>query len=105
MYAIVDDRNQQYRVSPGDKLCIALRSDLEKGATLTFDRVCMVGGGDEQAKLGSPYVGGVSVTATVLGTSKGPKIYVQKFKRRKNHRRRTGFRARFTQIQVESIEQ
>lgn len=106
MYAIVDDRNQQYRVSPGDKLRIALRADAEKGEKLTFDRICMVGGAEgEQAKLGTPYVGGARVTATVLGTAKGPKVYVQKFKRRKNQRRRTGFRARFTEIQVDAIEQ
>ena len=66
MYAVVDDRNQQFRATPGERVKIALRSDLEPGSTVTFDKVCLVTGGDKGA-IGSPYVDGATVTASVLG--------------------------------------
>ncbi len=91
MYAVFEDRNQQYRVAPGDRVLLPLSAGLEAGATMTFDKVCLVGG-DEPA-IGTPYVDGANVAATVLGTEKGPKLVVQKMRRRKNHRCRTGFRA------------
>jgi large subunit ribosomal protein L21 len=48
-------------------------------------------------------VKGAKVTAEVLGLVQGEKIYVQKFKRRKNYRRRTGHRALATKIRISSI--
>lgn len=102
MYAVVEDRNQQFRAAVGQRVRIPLRSDLEPGSTVTFDKVCLVTG--EPAAVGSPYVDGASVTASVLGNVRGPKLYVQKFKRRKNMRRRTGFRAHYTEIRVDAIE-
>lgn len=102
MYAVVDDRNQQYRVKAGDRIQIHLRSDAEAGTTLTFDKVCVVGG-DGAGRVGAPYVAGASVTAKVLRTIKGQKVRVAKYRRRKNSRRRTGFRAQYTEVQIESI--
>jgi large subunit ribosomal protein L21 len=102
MYAVVDDRNQQYRVQPGDRIQIHLRADAEAGSTLTFDKVCALGG-DGKGKVGTPYVAGASVTAKVLRSIKGDKLVVAKYKRRKNSRRRTGFRAKYTEVQIESI--
>lgn len=103
MYAVVDDRNQQYRVKPGDRLQIHLRRDAQEGSVLTFDKVCMVGG-ESGGKVGTPYVAGASVTAKVLRPQwKGEKVVTGKFRRRKNSRRRTGFRARYTIVQIEAI--
>ncbi len=103
MYAVVDDRNQQYRVKPGDRLQIHLRSDAQEGTMLTFDKVCLVGG-EGQGKVGTPYVAGASVTAKILRPLwKGEKVVSGKFRRRKNSRRRTGFRAQYTVVQIESI--
>jgi large subunit ribosomal protein L21 len=103
MFAVVDDRNQQYRVKPGDRIQIHLRAELAQGAKLTFDKVCVVGG-DGSGRVGSPYVSGASVTATVVRNEvKGEKVVIGKFRRRKNSRRRTGFRARYTEVQIETI--
>ena len=105
MYAVLDDRNQQYRVAKGDKIKIHLRSDASEGDTLTFDKVCAVGGeGDAAGKVGTPFVDGASVTAKVVKNVKDPKVIIGKFRRRKNSRKRTGFRARYTEIEIQSIE-
>jgi large subunit ribosomal protein L21 len=105
MIAIVEDRTQQYRVAPGDKVLVAFHDGAEEGATLTFDKVCLVtGDGGEGAKIGTPYVDGVTVTAKVLRPEvKGDKLVVAKYRRRKNSRRRTGFRARYTEVRIEGI--
>ncbi len=101
MYAVVDDRNQQFRAEPGKRVQIPFDESLEPGASVTFDKICLVTG--DAAKIGSPYCAGVTVTGKVIGMVKGPKLVVQKIRRRKNSRRRTGFRARFTEVQIESI--
>lgn len=98
MHAVVDDRNQQYRVQPGDRIQIHHRTGAAEGETLTFDKVCLVGD-----RIGTPFVQGATVTAKVVRQVKGPKIIISKFRRRKNSRRRTGFRAKFTVVQIESI--
>lgn len=104
MYAVVDDRNQQYRVQPGDRIKIHLRDGVEAGGTVTFDKVCLVGG-EGEGRIGTPFVAGASVTAKVIrSVAKGPKLTICKYRRRKNSRRRTGFRARYTEVQIESIQ-
>ena len=106
MYAVVDDRNQQYRVTTGARVLIDRMGGVEPGQSVTFDKVCILTGGESaaEARIGTPYVDGVSVTAKVLRQDvKGPKLVIQKFRRRKDSRTKTGFRARYTEIQIEAI--
>ncbi len=102
MYAVVDDRNQQYRVKPGDRIQIHLRRDAAEGDPVTFDKVCLVGG-EGAGRVGTPFVAGASVTGKVVRQVKGPKVITGKWKRRKNSRRRRGFRAQYTIVQIDSI--
>jgi large subunit ribosomal protein L21 len=102
MYAVVDDRNQQYRVQPGDRIQIHLRAGAAEGDTVTFDKVCLVGG-EGTGRIGTPFVNGASVTGKVVRQIKAAKVITGKWKRRKNSRRRRGFRAQYTIVQIESI--
>ncbi len=102
MYAVVDDRNQQYRVQPGDRIKIHLRNGVAEGETLTFDKICVVGG-EGEGRVGTPFVSGVSVTAKVVRQVKGPKVIICKFRERKNSRRHTVLGAKYTEIQIEAI--
>jgi large subunit ribosomal protein L21 len=101
MYAIIADGGRQLKVEEGQELDLAYR-DVAKGEKLTFDRVLAVGGADD-VKLGSPLVDGASVTAEIIGTTQGPKVEVQKIRRRKNSRRHTGHRAMYTRVKIEKI--
>lgn len=101
MYAIIADGGRQYKVEEGQTLEIDFR-EVEAGSTLTFDRVLAVGS-DSGLKLGQPTVEGASVSAKVLGETKGDKIYIQKFRRRKNSKRRTGHRQKYVKVQIASI--
>lgn len=101
MYAIISDGGHQYKVEEGQFLEIDFRS-VEAGSEMTFDKVLAVSS-DAGFKLGTPTVDGAKVTAKVIGETKGDKIYVQKFRRRKNSKRRTGHRQKYVKVQISSI--
>lgn len=100
-YAIIADGGRQYKVEAGQKLEIDYR-EVEAGSSLTFDRVLAISD-DKGFRLGKPTVSGATVTAKVLGDTKGEKIFVQKFRRRKNSKRRTGHRQKYVEVQIDSI--
>jgi large subunit ribosomal protein L21 len=101
MYAIISDGSRQYKVEEGQELVIDYR-DIPAGEKVTFERVLAVGG-EGDAKLGLPLVEGASVAAEVLGPEKGRKLVVQKLRRRKNFRRKTGERHIFTRVRIGKI--
>ena len=101
MYAVIADGGRQYRVEEGQLLVVDYR-DVESGSEIRFDRVLAVSG-DAGVKIGTPMVTGATVTAEVIGPEHGPKLTVQKFRRRKNYRRRTGHRQIHTRVKIRSI--
>lgn len=101
MYAIIVDGGRQYRVEPGMEVDVDYR-DIPQGENVTFEKVLAVSGNDGMT-LGSPTVDGATVTASVVGPSLDKKIYVQKFRRRKNSRTRTGHRQIHTRVKIEKI--
>ena len=102
MYAVFKTGGKQYRASTGDVIKVE-KIEAEKGATIELDQVLMVGEG-EDVKIGTPFLDGGKVTATVLDQGRGDKIKVIKFKRRKNYRRQMGHRQYFTQLEITGIE-
>ena len=102
MYAIIADGGRQYRVIEGQEVALDYR-DVAKGSQVTFDRILAVSG-DAGLKIGKPIVVGASVTAEVLGAVHGEKLVVQKFRRRKNYRRKNGHRQLFTKVRIAKIQ-
>jgi large subunit ribosomal protein L21 len=102
MYAVVSSGGKQYRVEPGSTLIVE-RLAADPGASITFDRVLLVGDGD-QVRVGTPVVAGASVRATVLGEERGPKLVVFKFKQKVKYRRRTGHRQRLMKVRIDAID-
>ena len=102
MYAIISDGGRQLKVKQGQELLVDYR-DIAAGQKITFDRVMAVSDGAGDLKLGAPLVSGASVVAEVLGPEKGPKLVVQKMRRRKNFRKKTGHRSVCTKIRISSI--
>ena len=102
MYAIVAADGRQYIVRSGDVIQIDLREGTNPGDTVKFDKVLLVSGADG-VKIGQPAVAGASVAAEVVSQDKGEKIYIQKMRRRKNYRRRTGHRQKYTRVKIGAI--
>ncbi|MCZ6917347.1 MAG: 50S ribosomal protein L21 [Gemmatimonadetes bacterium] len=101
-YAIFQAGGHQFRAEKGESIKLELM-DGEPGTKVTFDQVLMTGDGDK-IKTGKPTVKGASVTAEIVEHGKHPKIYVFKFKRRKNYRRKTGHRQKYTEVKITSLK-
>ena len=103
MFAIIEDGSRQYRVSPGDTVTIDYRDSVSDGDALSFDRV-LLANGNGASVVGRPAIDGASVAAEVLTSEyKGPKLEVQKLRRRKNSRRHTGHRQKHTVVRITDV--
>ena len=102
MYAVISDRNNQATVRVGDEILLDLMGEAERGSTITFDDVLLVGG-DGGVKVGKPMVAGAKVTAEVLRMERGVKVVVFRFKRRKNIRVKKGHRQSYTRVRITDI--
>lgn len=103
MYAIIVDKGKQFRVEEGQSVDIDYREAVTTGDELEFDRVLAIAG-EQGLAVGHPAVDGAKVTAEVLGIEQGPKIHVQKLRRRKKYRPRTGHRQLYTRVRIRKIE-
>ncbi|MBV5274736.1 MAG: 50S ribosomal protein L21 [Lamprocystis purpurea] len=101
MYAVIQTGGKQYRVSEGDTLKVE-KLVVEPGSDVALDKVLLVADGDT-IKVGTPYIDGCTVTATVKAHGRGDKVHIIKFRRRKHHLKRQGHRQWFTEIQITGI--
>lgn len=101
MYAVIQTGGKQYRVSEGFKLKVE-KLDAAEGDSIELDKVLMVANGDD-VKVGTPYVDGGKVTATVTAHGRGKKVKIIKFKRRKHHMKRQGHRQAYTELEITNI--
>jgi large subunit ribosomal protein L21 len=101
MYAIFENGSHQFRVSEGDTIIID-RRDAEPGSTIEFPNVLLLAGTDGPV-IGTPFVEGARVVARVVNQFRAKKIIIQKFRRRKNYRRRRGHRQPYTTVQITSV--
>jgi large subunit ribosomal protein L21 len=102
MYAIFEDGGRQFQVEEGQELELDYR-EAPKGDQLRFDRV-LAFRDDEGLRIGRPILESAAVTAEVLTACQGPKLVIQKFRRRKTYRRKTGHRQLYTRVRITKIE-
>ncbi len=101
MYVIVETGGKQYRVSEGDKIRVeSLPGD--EGDIVELDDVRMVSE-DGNVRLGTPTVVGAKVVAEIVGSGKGKKVVVFKYKAKTRYRRKRGHRQRYTDLEVTNI--
>jgi large subunit ribosomal protein L21 len=101
MYAIIEDGGRQFKVEEGQEIEFDYR-DIPGGTAINFDRVLAIRD-DSGFKFGRPALSGALVSGEVLGPAQGPKLVVQKFRRRKTLRRKTGHRQLFTRVRITKI--
>src|SRR5690606_25479025 len=101
MYAVIKTGGKQYRVAAGQKLKIEqIPADI--GQEISLDQVLSVGEGD-QLQIGTPFVSGATVKATVLAQGRHPKVKIFKMRRRKHYQKRQGHRQNFTEVRIDAI--
>ena len=97
MYAVVETGGKQYRVEQGQRLAVELLRD----ETVTLKPVLLVDGDDVFST--PAQLAGATVTANVVGASRGPKINGFTYKDKTNQRRRFGHRQHYSEIEIVSI--
>ena len=100
MYAIVRSGGTQQKVSVGDVIEIDQVASAP-GDSVTLPVVLLVDG--EQVTADAKTLSGASVTAEVIGGTKGPKITILKYKNKTGYRKRQGHRQRYTQVKITDI--
>lgn len=100
-YAIFRAQGQQFRAEKGRTLDLPLMQG-DPGDKVTFDEV-LLSGTDKSTHAGTPLVKGAKVTAEIVDHVQGKKLFVFKFKRRKNYRKKTGHRQQYTKIMVTGV--
>jgi large subunit ribosomal protein L21 len=98
MYAIFENGSHQYRVSEGDLVTVD-RHPGDHGEELVFDKVLLVAT-EAGATIGTPVVAGAKVVGRIIRQFRDRKIIIQKFRRRKNMRRKRGHRQYYTTVKI-----
>lgn len=99
-YAIVRTGGKQYRVQSGQTLLVE-KLAVEAGETVTLEPLLYRA--DDDVVLDAEGLGRVSVSATVVGHERGPKIRVFKYKPKRGYKRRAGHRQALTRLEVADI--
>ena len=100
-YAIVEDGGKQYKAVIGESIEVD-RYPLEVGAEIDMERVLLISDG-ENIKVGTPFIQGAKIQATVLAQVKGPKIVVFRYKAKERIRTKTGHRQQYTKVRIDAI--
>jgi large subunit ribosomal protein L21 len=100
MYAVIKTGGKQYRVTEGERLRVEKIAG-DKGATVDFGEVLMLGG--DKVSIGLPLVSGAKVSAEIIRQGLDKKIVVFKMRRRKRYRRKNGHRQPFTELRITGI--
>jgi large subunit ribosomal protein L21 len=100
MYAVIKAGGKQSRVAEGQTLDVELLGE-DEGAEVSFTPILLVDGDTVVSSPGD--LAGASVTARVVGTTKGPKIRGFTYKNKSNQRRRWGHRQQYATIEITGI--
>lgn len=101
MFAVIEAGGKQFKVAEGDTIFVE-KLDVQAGDTVTFNEVLLVGG--KKPAVGSPYVSGAKVVASVEKQGKAKKLTVFKYKPKKNQYRKLGHRQPYTKLVIEAIK-
>jgi large subunit ribosomal protein L21 len=101
MHAVIKTGGKQYRVAPGDTVKVETLA-AEVGQQITLSEVLAVSNGAD-VTVGSPYVAGAAVVATVVGHGRHDKVTIFKMQRRKHYQKHQGHRQNFTELRIDSI--
>ena len=102
VFAVIETGGKQYKVIEQDIIFVE-KLEANEGDEIVFDSV-MALSNDNGFKAGTPTVAGAKVTAKVLKNGKNKKIYVMKYKSKKNEKKKIGHRQPYTKVQVVKIE-
>ncbi len=103
VFAVIATGGKQYKVSEGELLKIEkMIGEYKEGDTITFDNVLLLE--DGATKIGTPYISGAKVTATLEDIGRAQKVTVIKYKQKSRYYKKNGHRQPFFQVKITSIK-
>ena len=102
MYAIIESGGKQYKVTKGEILNVD-KLDKKIGETMELDKVLLISDNDK-VMVGNPVVKNARVVLEVVKLTKGKKVVVFKYKRKKGYRKTKGHRQQYTTVRVTDIK-
>jgi len=105
LYAVFATGGKQYRVVAGDRVKIEkLGDEYKEGDKLTFDKVLLVDDGESEATIGTPYIKGAVINATLDKIARYKTIDVIKYKQKSRYFKKYGHRQPYFEIKIDSIK-
>src|SRR3989344_1792633 len=104
-FAVFATGGKQYRVMVGDRVKIEkLGDEYREGDKLTFDKVLLMDDGASEATIGTPYIKGALINATLDKIARYKTIDVIKYKQKSRYFKKYGHRKPYFEIKIDSIE-
>lgn len=108
MFAIIESLGRQYKVSVGDIIKVdRIIQDNETatpGSKIIFTQVLMLSTGNDDSKVGAPYIQGAQVTGELVANGKEKKVFAFKKKRRQGYHKKIGFRRPYAEVVIKEIK-
>ncbi len=101
-YAIFQTGGKQYQAVPGKTVAIE-KLEGNAGDAVSFKEVVFRKSSDNKFEFGQPFIKGATIKANIVKQTKGPKVIIFKFQRRKKRRTKTGHRQPLTVVRIESV--
>jgi len=101
VFAVIKTGGKQYIVRPGDRIKVE-KIEGNIGDTVEIKEVLLVNK-DGDLKIGTPFVEGAKVVASILEQGKAPKVIVFKKKAKKGYKRKRGHRQYYTLLEIKEI--
>lgn len=102
-FAVIQTGGKQYQVSVGQSLKIEKMSDEHKvGDKIAFDKVLLVDNGKDTT-IGTPYISGAKVGATITEIGRLPKVTVIKYKQKSRYFKKNGHKQPFVKVKIDSL--
>lgn len=101
-YAIFQTGGKQYQAVPGKTIAVE-KLEGNAGDKVSFKEVVFRKSNESKFEFGQPFIKGATISANIVKQTKGPKVIIFKFQRRKKRRTKTGHRQPLTVVRIESV--
>ncbi|HZS42923.1 MAG TPA: 50S ribosomal protein L21 [Candidatus Paceibacterota bacterium] len=103
-FAVISTGGKQYKVAVGDVLNIEkIKGDYKAGDKITFDKVLLVDNGSDTT-IGTPYIDGAAVVATLESAGRAKKVTVIKYKQKSRYFKKNGHRQPYFKVKIEALK-
>jgi large subunit ribosomal protein L21 len=103
-FAVIQTGGKQYKVTVGEVLQIEkITGEHKVGDSVVFDKVLLVDNGSDTT-IGTPYISGAKVTATISEIGRAAKIDVIKYKQKSRYFKKNGHRQPYFLVKIEGLK-